>query len=143
MRELGITGTRIGPTKVQRSLMQEILQRAKGLGYSRLHHGDCIGVDEEADKIAKALGYETICHPALGTRHRAHTEGHLVALAPLPPLDRNWRIVEASEVMLAFPQEITEVRRSGTWATVRYARHARVTSMIVSPFGVIRVEDNA
>jgi len=142
MRDLGITGSRAGASKAQRILLREILYRARALGYGRLHHGDCLGVDEEADIVAKDLGYKTILHPPLEKRHRANTDGHELVHPPLSYLDRNWRIVEASEVVIAFPSEINEVRRSGTWATVRYARHARVTCMIVSPYGAIRVEDN-
>jgi hypothetical protein len=57
-------------------------------------------------------------------------------------MERNRKIVDVVEVLLAVPFEDAEVLRSGTWATVRYARRVRRTTVIIRPSGVIVVEDN-
>jgi hypothetical protein len=123
-------------------MLERILEGARLLGYAFLHHGDCMGIDEQADELAKAIGYRTICHPPSDPRHRADTEGHHYMHNPRPYLARNHDIVEAVEVLLAFPGESVEVLRSGTWATVRWARRVHKTCMIVLPSGLVRVEDN-
>jgi cytosine/uracil/thiamine/allantoin permease len=43
-------------------------------------------------------------------------------LEPGPYLWRNHQIVDATAALLACPFEFEEQLRSGTWATVRYAR---------------------
>jgi hypothetical protein len=143
MRHIGITGSRVGGSAEQLERLKEVLDKAKRvLGYTTLHHGDCEGVDAQADAIAKELGYETICHPPIGSTYRAWTAGHKIVCRPLPFLERNRIIVEEVEVLLAFPSRAAEVLRSGTWATIRYARQARRPTMIVDRYGHIRVEDN-
>jgi hypothetical protein len=142
-RHLGITGRREGGSPIQLKIMADILANAhRALEYRYLHHGDCFGIDEEAHGIAKEIGYKVICHPPSSDKYRAFTEGHELVLEPRPFLERNKRIVEAAEVLLAFPTSGVEVLRSGTWATIRHARRCGVTAMIVSADGLIRVEDN-
>jgi hypothetical protein len=101
-----------------------------------------LGIDEQADAIAKELGYLTFCHPPSDPRARAFTTGHAFVQEPGEYLRRNREIVEVVEVLLAFPAESKEVLRSGTWATVRWARRVQKTCMIVLPSGLVRVEDN-
>lgn len=142
-RHIGITGTRLGGTPRQLEALRVILLRARqALGYGILHHGDCVGIDAEADLLAKELGYLTICHPPSDSKARAHTTDHLAVMDAEPYLNRNRQIVAAVEVLLAFPGESKEVLRSGTWSTVRWARRVQKTCMIVPPSGVARIEDN-
>lgn len=44
-------------------------------------------------------------------------------MSPLPYMERNRAIVDASDVLIACPYEIVEPEfgRSGTWSTIRYA----------------------
>ena len=44
---------------------------------------------------------------------------------------RNQRLVDLSQVMIAVPKESYMVQRSGTWATVRRAKHAGLPVFIV------------
>jgi predicted Rossmann fold nucleotide-binding protein DprA/Smf involved in DNA uptake len=47
-------------------------------------------------------------------------------------LDRNHDIVGACDVLIAAPRQPKEIRRSGTWATVRYAdQFGRVIALVV------------
>jgi hypothetical protein len=54
-----------------------------------------------------------------------------------PYLVRNHEIVDDSQVLIAAPKEFTEQLRSGTWATIRYARKIGRTVRIVFPDGSI------
>jgi len=63
--------------------------------------------------------------------HRAIREGRGVLIEEMPPsttyADRNRRIVEHSDVLVAFPahpEDDPRSRRSGTWQTIRMARQA-------------------
>jgi hypothetical protein len=48
---------------------------------------------------------------------------------------RNHDIVDASAVLVATPRDWYEEQRSGTWATIRYARAQRKAVIIVWPDG--------
>jgi predicted Rossmann fold nucleotide-binding protein DprA/Smf involved in DNA uptake len=69
-------------------------------------------------------------------------EGEEVA-EPDEYLKRNRAIVDGSEILVATPKEEDgEALRSGTWATVRYARKMGRVIYIVRPSGVIEIETN-
>jgi len=58
-------------------------------------------------------------HPAdVPMLKRAYCIGFAATCTRQPPLERNHHIVDASTEMIACPQEFSEVRRSGTWATI-------------------------
>jgi hypothetical protein len=88
------------------------------------HHGDCRGADAEAHEIAKSLGYKIALHPPTTAviSTRAFCKGVDYFFVEAPYLDRNRGIVNESALLLAAPRTMQEVLRSGTWATVRYAR---------------------
>ena len=67
--------------------------------------------------------------------------GAATVAAPKGYLDRNHDIVDAADVLIAAPSGTTEKRRSGTWATVRYARKLGRTICVVLPDGVVRTEN--
>lgn len=50
-----------------------------------------------------------------------------------PPLKRNYDIVDACDILLAAPRTLTEELRSGTWATIRYARKTGKKYLILAP----------
>jgi hypothetical protein len=85
-----------------------------------LHHGDCVGADAAAHQIARDLGITVVVHPPVSNKKRAFCEGDQ-ELPPKEYLVRNRDIVDASQVLVATPGGFQEKRRSGTWATVRYA----------------------
>lgn len=59
---------------------------------------------------------------------------------PLPYLARNCVIVDEADILLACPKG-PEEQRSGTWATVRYARKQNKRIVIVYPDGTITTEN--
>ena len=52
-----------------------------------------------------------------------------------PPLDRNHDIVERCDLLIATPHTVEEQLRSGTWATIRYARKVHRPHYIIRPCG--------
>jgi hypothetical protein len=105
-----------------------------------LHHGDCTGSDEQVFDAAKALGFATVAYPAsdVDDRWRAKTESDIIHHAE-PALKRNHTIVGRSNVLIAAvhgfnPSKMQE--RSGTWATIRYAKKEGVPFWLVDPLGV-------
>jgi hypothetical protein len=105
-------------TEGQKRALRELLTAYTG---AILHHGDAIGADAEAHDIAVALGCAIVIHPPQIEMQRAFKTAADIR-APKPYLDRNRDIVRESEFLIAAPAEVIEELRSGTWATVRYAR---------------------
>lgn len=117
--KLGLTATRKGITAAQRDAFAALL---KNWQISELHHGDCTGGDEQADALARAAGVKIVIHPPDSRRLRAFCfrVGDEIR-EPKSYLVRNHDIVNESDRLVALPFGRTEVLRSGTWATIRYA----------------------
>jgi len=99
------------------------------------HHGDCIGADEEAHLIVKDISYiRIVVHPPSDDRKRAFRRGHQIEQC-LPYMDRNDRIVASCDILIATPEGLGEVLRSGTWATVRRAKNSQKDVYILYPDG--------
>lgn len=116
---VGFTGARTALTPAQLAWLLARLREYYRPGRT-FHHGDCVGKDEAAAKLARELGYVIVSHPATGTKLRAYVPADELR-EPLPPLERNRVIVDSCLVLLAVPDG-AELPRSGTWSTVRYAR---------------------
>lgn len=117
--KIGFTGTQIGMDQFQRT---QLYHHLIDLGATEFHHGDCIGADKEAHDVALAAGVEIIVHPPENDKKRAFCEGYKRRANPLPYLERNRRIVESCDVLIAAPKSNQEELRSGTWSTYRYAK---------------------
>lgn len=140
MLKIGFTGTRKGMTKDQFSKIRQFLD---GLEFIA-NHGDCEGGDEDFDVICHDLGAERHLFPSTSkTRRfseRERPERCIMAQAPKEPMARNPDIVNFSEIMLGGPGMMEEELRSGTWATIRYARKIRRPVVIFWPDGSITKE---
>lgn len=139
MTHLGFTGTKRGMTEGQ-SL--EFLKWIRELQPRTFHHGDCIGADAEAHDIVWKLVHEEglhcqiVVHPPIDEKFRAFKgegDGYVVKLPPMSYLGRNKSIVRAVDSLIAAPKTIQEQLRSGTWATVRYARKKPIPVQILEP----------
>ena len=104
---------------------------------TEVHHGDCIGADEQLHEIARSLGIATVVHPPTSEKKRAFCKSFTRRYEPKEYLSRNKDIVEESAMLIAAPdeREVNEVRRSGVWATVRYARKAGLPVLVAYPNG--------
>jgi hypothetical protein len=131
---IGFTGTQAGMKPAQRKTVRKLLWDVR-----KLHLGDCVGADAETFEEAVALGIMTIGHPpSLGNRRAFCIFDEERPMKPY--LERNRELVdEAVDGLIAAPKEWVEVERSGTWATVRYARKLKRKIWIVLPDGTIRL----
>jgi hypothetical protein len=140
MYRVGFTGTSKGMTLKQVERVHECLlairqEHPEGV---ELHHGLCIGADEQAAAIAKELGCRVVAHPGFNPRN---PEGRLYRsdwgendeVRPEKPfIKRDHDIVDESERMIGAPLGPEEVR-SGTWTTLRYAKKKKKPRDIIYP----------
>lgn len=157
--KVGITGTRYGMSEKQRGVISDTFDLMAKNYYIELHHGDCVGVDAEADHLIREYQkkYKIIIHPPVEDSHRARCktspfatlesyEKHasefagkwgqaVVAVEPKTYLARNRDIVNATHIVIAAPQTAIELQHSGTWYTIRYANKQRVPLLLVNPDG--------
>ena len=117
MIDIGFTGTRslhkVSANRLAR-LRRDLPKLGQGEG-SVFRHGDCYGADAYAHELA-VKHFDVEIHPSNLDKQTAHCENYTRRHEPKAPLDRNRDIV-------ALPTDPNkEVLRSGTWATIRYAR---------------------
>lgn len=128
---IAVTGTSRGATRGQLEQARDFLRAMFIKGYRRLRHGDCIGFDSQVARIAKELGYYVIAHPGhpskkpTETKYRAFTDFNDEVLPVKEFIKRDHDMVDGARLLLAAPYQDYEVNRSGTWATVRYAREKK------------------
>lgn len=138
MFSIGFTGTSKGMTPKQAEAVQQFLKDIEGMhAYSMVHHGDCIGADEQFDYFAHKLDIPIFIHPPENPIARAfcNQKHDATVFAPRPYLERNKAIVEAASYMLATPKEMVEELRSGTWMTIRHSKKMKKPIRIFWPDG--------
>lgn len=152
--KVGFTGTREGMTVRQwLNLADWFTDRATDQPRtpSEVHHGCCVGADAEfvlavirgrVGETENRSWAEIHGHPSNLTAmtDRQIIEQCDVVRPELPPLDRNQRIVDATNILLACPRLESEEHRSGTWATIRYARSIGRPVVIFYPSGMISID---
>lgn len=107
---------------------------------TELHHGACVGVDEQAALFGRSLGFQVIAHPPenpklLSKVSLAVSDKILPALSYL---ERDREIVHRSGLLIAVPNTNAETPRSGTWYTYKYAQGKDKTLMLVLPDGTVQ-----
>lgn len=140
--DLGFTATRGSLTKAQAAAVRLPLCAAK-----TVRHGDCRGGDAHIhrltliEKRARTDPEDTplriIIHPGDLPFMRAHCGSWDEIHPEKRCLDRNHDIVDACDMLVALPKEGQEQLRSGTWATIRYARKQKKLMMIIYPDGAV------
>lgn len=141
-RNLSFSGTQAGMTEPQLLGTMGFLVLS---GCVQVHHGDCIGADEQFHYLCQALrpsrGLAIIVHPPINDSKRAWVKGATLTVAAKPYLERNRDVVNAGDVLLATPKEDAETVRSGTWTTIRYARGLNCPICIIWPNGSRQYEN--
>ena len=125
----GVTGTQHGWTEAQR--VQFTLMVAE-LDVTEWHHGDCIGVDDQASEVIRLrFGQDIIhAHPPDDDRKRAYVPSG--PSHPLKPyLERNWDIAKAVETLFVIPKTRKKLVRSGTWHTYRAAKACKKRIIVI------------
>ena len=140
--KVGFTGTRHGMSEHQKDMLELWFDTHFDEGLDEFHQGDCEGADEYAFEVAKFYFKKQVVHPPIETKHRAYTidESFPVYMPkeygyrkPKDYLDRNHDIVDEIDILIAAPQTLEEELRSGTWATIRYARKMNKPIVILVP----------
>lgn len=135
--KIGFTGTQAGMTQIQKTMVERLI---KQLGCREFHHGDCIGADENAHRIALKLNINWITiHPPDNPAKRAFCLGNQNRVEK-PYIARNHDIVNETDLLIATPGGETEQLRSGTWSTIRFARKNAKRVIIIYPGG--RIDDS-
>lgn len=122
MTRLGFTGTGDSFTREHGRFVLALLRGTPEFhSIKQFHHGDCIEADAAVERLAReVMGWRTYAHPPVDTKARAWTPSNVI-LPTAGYMVRNHDIVDATQALLAAPLT-PEIIRSGTWATVRYAR---------------------
>lgn len=96
-------------------------------GVTEIHHGDCIGSDDEFHKLITNLitPLNVVTHPSNIDSKRAFNEADVIHEVK-PPLERNKDIARACDILFATPKEVTTPRPEGQAASiVRKGKHER------------------
>lgn len=138
--DMGVTGSRRGISPSQLTYFEMLLQEKPP---ARFHHGMCAGADRVCHQTIRQM-----IRNAVIIGHPSNLPGTQLDLdcdftrSPKPPLQRNQDIVLESNFLAAFPLS-TEVRRSGTWATIRFARKKSLPLVICYPNGGVVWENGS
>lgn len=142
---IGFTGTRDGMSEAQYRWTKRIFHQCLTMTENTLHHGCCVGADSQAHTIACLIRSDgmipiaIIGHPPTYTKWRAHLQGIDCERKPKLYLERNHNIVDECDLLIACPKG-PEILKSGTWATVRYARRSGKPITIIWRNGAITEE---
>lgn len=127
---VAVTGTRMGITTAQIAAITRHLRHA-----TWLHHGGAVGADRTCHAIF-ARPWQTQVWPSNAEQERWAREQPIgVIHARRLPLNRNRAMVNIVERVFALPAGMEEEQRSGTWATVRYARAVKCPCLVIYPNG--------
>jgi hypothetical protein len=133
-RHVGFSGTRAGMTSSQIYKVDSLLD--DDIITQIAHHGDCIGADEDFHKLAILQGLYIIGHPPLKEKLRANCQFDELR-DPKGYVERDHDIVDESDWLIFTPLKYIEILRSGTWATIRYAKKKNKQGFIVWPDGTL------
>ena len=133
---IGFTGSRSGLSANQEATILRIFESIPNI--ESAHHGDCVGADADFHALCHASDLLVTLHPPTDNKSRAFCLAN--ASRPAKPyLQRNQEIVNSCSLLIAAPNG-PETRRSGTWATIRYARKNRRRLAIVNADGQLQLE---
>lgn len=130
---IGFTGSSRVITEAQtRTLYWQLVAWLKA-GAEWMDNGDCVEADARAGTIWRNIGGKLHLRPPENDSKRAFLEADTCD-PPRPYLVRNRVIVDQCTALIATPDG-PERLRSGTWATVRYARILGRPILIIMPDG--------
>jgi hypothetical protein len=127
--KVGITGSRNNLSKEQ---LDKFIKFLKDNNPAEIHHGDCIGADSMCHDIAESFNIKIVIHPPDNNTMRANKKSDNIMQVE-KYLKRNHNIVDTTDILVAFPPTKEEILRSGTWATIRYAKKKNKQVFIIFP----------
>lgn len=138
---VGFTGTsRVVPLAQREALAQLLLELAPK--HIDCAHGGCVGADDVFDElVVKHTHWHRWIYPSDIGNMRSNAwmqreSWRATPWEPRAPLVRNHLVVERATMLVACPRG-PEMRRSGTWSTVRLARKRGLPVTIVWPDGFV------
>jgi hypothetical protein len=129
---ISITGSREGMTAWQRAALTKALRRPS---VTAIVHGDCVGVDAEADEIAATLGLQRFAFPSnyTSTRARRDRDGCVYLAEPAAPMQRNLPIIEHGQACVGLLRPSSR----GTWGAIRIAERLKKPLLVLGEQAVI------
>ena len=125
----GFTGTRSGLNDTQKHKLIELFENDLKSNSVELHHGDCVGADKDVHEICEKYSINIIIHPPTDNKLRSFCYSDNI-YKELPYLQRNKKIVDETDILIACPFSEQEQLRSGVWSTIRYAKKKNKTVII-------------
>lgn len=120
---VGFTGTRqIQTVSLERlELLEHTLWELQLNNVIAVIHGCAKGADTYFHKLCTKFNFNISGYPAINSKNDLSDIKFLHL--PQTPLKRNRNIVKDCDILIALPiDKNVEELRSGTWATIRYAR---------------------
>lgn len=133
MTKIGFTGTRKGMSQNQFNQLMRLVEDIDVLPeFNEVHHGMCIGSDQDFHNFFKGFkevydDLKIVGHPGYGkydgdkrpNRANVITD---ITREELPYFERNRNIVDECDILLACPYD--NIQKGGTWYTINYAKKA-------------------
>jgi len=139
--DFGVTGTRYGMTAAQRKeVLRIMVELAEKRPNVHLHHGCCIGADEQYSLLGAYLGFYLVAHIPERREYMSMPAYELSNfINPARPyLERNRIIVDRSSYLIAAPKDLNFNSSRGTWYTIEYAQSKGIPITIVAPDGRVQ-----
>lgn len=137
MMKIGVTGTREGLTFTQTLRLIDVLNDIRHEAIMKnksveLHHGDCVGADDIAARLAALAGWSVVCHPPIKPELRAHAPSDAFR-EPKGYLERDRAIVDETSFLIVMPKEMEWQSKGGTWYTHDHAKKTGKPFVIIWP----------
>lgn len=134
--KIGFTGSRTGLSSQQRTALLRVLMDLAP-DKIEVHHGMCVGADQDFNSLVRNQYASEerliVGHPPINNRYLG--DMHVDVLRDVKEyMERNRDIVKETVLLIACPNA-PERQRSGTWATVRFARSTNKRIITVWPDG--------
>jgi hypothetical protein len=135
------TGTRQGMTPRQHQTGFRLLDVLKP---DLMNNGCCVGSDRDWHSMCRDTAtIQTEYHPCNHLQMewaKVVRQSNEFIHPVLGPIKRNHKMADSARGLIAMVSSYAQIRRSGTWATVRYALNKNMPVWIVYPDGTMRVE---
>lgn len=142
--DFAFTGTKNGPTPSQAFGLSNVLHQVKTDGYVKMHNGDCVGSDKFSAHMWKyRFNGDIILHPPTNPKYRAWIDFADIMMPEGDYIERDHDMVDMSSLLVGTPKTMSEYLRSGTWATIRYARKIGIPRILIYPDGSIVREEGS
>ena len=141
--KIGFTGTRNGMTDAQKTALRGLLREQQYDSFIfEVHHGDCVGADDEFVNIACEVYrclVRVVCHPPVDESLRAFNQKANLTMGAKTHFARNRDIVDETSLLIACPSYEPLPTSGGTAYTVGYAARKGKRVKVIWPDG--RIED--